>query len=342
MEWYYILIIILGILLFFIIVKLIANSPKSPLISDLSGKIILITGASAGIGKETAIGLLDQGATVICASRSEEKTFKVLEKSKNKKNGVFYKLDLSSFNSIIELVEKIKIDYPNGIDMLINNAGQIFTQMTLTENNIERTLHTNHIGQFILTGMLINKIKPNGKVINVSSAAHQFPKTRLLENLEKDIEFSNLRNYYNFMGLYSFTKLANIIHAKFIAKNFPNIITASLHPGFVDSDIWNSATGCFKFLSFVFFPLAWLFMKTEKMGAQTTLYLAYETNEKIVNGGYYDDCKLKNPVGIIKQEDIERRILKYTKNIVETHFSNMPSELRKHLDLIDIMGYGSA
>jgi len=339
MIWYGIFLIILGILLLFLIIKLIANRPSSPVISNLREKIIILTGASAGIGKETAIGLLNQGAKVICASRSEDKTNEVINKSKFKQNGFYYKLDLSSFKSIIDFSNKIKNDFPEGIDILINNAGQIFTLLSLTEDNIERTIQTNHIGPFILTGMLIDHIKPNGKLINVSSTAHQFAKIDLLETLENDIDLLKLNNYYNFMNFYSFTKLANVEHIRFIAKNYPNLTTASLHPGFVDSDIWKNSSGCFKILTYCLKPLMWFFMKSEKMGAQTTLYLVHEDNEKIKNAGYYDDCKEKLASGLANVNGINERIMKYTKKLIEKYFNDMPIEIRKHLDLISIMAY---
>ena len=102
MEYYYIIAIILGIILLLFLIKYFCNGPASPIKKDMTGKIILITGASAGIGKETAIELLDQGATVICASRSRERTMTVINKSKNKERGVFYSLDLSNYNSTVE------------------------------------------------------------------------------------------------------------------------------------------------------------------------------------------------------------------------------------------------
>lgn len=346
MEWFYILIIILGIILLLIITKLIANGPKTPITSDMTGKIVLITGASAGIGKETAISILNLGATVICASRSEEKTISIINKSKNKQNGFFYKLDLSSFESICSLAEKIKRDFPAGIDILINNAGQAFYQMSLSENGIERTIQTNHIGQFILTALLINQIKPNSggssKIINVASAAHNFPLKGLIEKLEKDSEFAGLSDYYSTMKFYAFSKLANVIHARFLAKNFPQITCASLHPGVVDTDIWSHYTGIVKCIVYSLKFLFWIFIKSEKMGAQTTLYLAFEKNEKIKSGGYYADCKVKSVGGLAKNEEFDRRIMKYTKELVQRYFKlEMPEELRKHLELVEVMTYGS-
>lgn len=339
MEFYYIIAIIVGIILLLCLIKYICNGPASPIKRDMSGKVILITGASAGIGKEAAIELLDQGATVICASRSKDRSLAVINKSKKPENGVFYSLDLSSYKSTIEFAENIKKDFPNGVDILINNAGQAFTFPELTNDNIEKSIQTNHLGHFILTALLIKSLKTNGKVINVSSRGHKRTKISTVENLEKDFEFANLANYYEIFDFYCFTKLANVIHAKFLAKNFPNITSASLHPGVVYSDIWDKTEGVYKFIVNFLKPFSYIFMKNEKMGAQTTVYLAYEDNDKITKGGYYKDCAEIATEGIIHNQGIEKRIMNYTKNLIEKYFTNLPEDLHKHLEIIDKMTY---
>lgn len=339
MEYYYIIAIIVGVIFLLAIIKYLFNGPASPIKRDMSGKVVLITGASAGIGKETAIELLNHGAKVICASRSNDRTLAVIKKSNKSENGVFYSLDLSSYESTIQFAEKIKKDFPLGIDILINNAGQAFTKPELTNDNIEKSIQTNHIGHFILTALLINSIKPNGKIINVSSRGHKRTKLTVVENLERDQDFENLNNYYQIFDFYCFTKLANVIHAKFLAKNYPQITSASLHPGVVYSDIWDKTDGIYNFIINCLKPFAWFFMKNEKMGAQTTLYLAYEENDKIKNGGYYKDCKEIAPEGIIHNSDMEKRMMNYTKNIVQKYFTTIPHDLQKHLEIIEKMRY---
>lgn len=330
----------MGIILLLFLLKYLCNGPASPIKRDMSGKVILITGASAGIGKEAAIELLNQGATVICASRSKDKTIAVINKSKNAQNGVFYSLDLNSFQSTIAFAEKIKSDFPNGIDILINNAGQAFTNPELTQDGIEKSIQTNHLGHFVLTALLIRKsIKPNGKIINVSSRGHKRTKLSTVENLENDLDFENLKNYFEVFDFYCYTKLANVIHAKFLAKNFPHITSASLHPGVVYSDIWDKTEGIYKFIINCLKPFAYIFMKNEKMGAQTTVYLAYEDNSKIVNGGYYKDCAELAPEGIVHNQGMDKRIMNYTKILVEKYFTNLPEDLLRHLEIIDKMTY---
>lgn len=327
--------IIFLIIITLLVCKFYFNGPKSPIKKNMSGKIVLITGASAGIGKETAIELLDQGAKVILASRNQEKTLSVINKSKNKQNGISYSLDLSSFESVIEFSEKIKKDFTDGIDILINNAGQAFTYPELTKDKIEKTIQTNHLGHFILTSLLIKLIKPNGKIINVSSRGHKRVPLSLLENLERDLEFRNLSDYYVVLRFYGFTKLANIIYSRFLSKNYKNISSYSLHPGVVYSDIWNNTEGLYNFLLNLLKPISFIFMKSEKMGAQTTLFLAYEEKEKLTNGGFYKDCKEEATGGISNNDLIEKRFMIYTKNVIEKYFKNLPKELKEHLEIIE-------
>jgi len=340
MEFYYVIAIVLGVILLLCLIKYLCNGPASPIKRDMTGKVILITGASAGIGKETAIELLDQGATVICASRSKDRSISVINKSRKPENGVFYPLDLSCYKSTVEFAERIKKDFPNGIDILINNAGQAFSNPELTNDGIEKSIQTNHLGHFVLTALLIEKfIKPNGKIINVSSRGHKRTKLSLVDSLEKDLEFANVRDYYQIFDFYCFTKMANVIHAKFLAKNFPYITSASLHPGVVYSDIWDKTEGVYNFIINCLKPFAYIFMKNEKMGAQTTVYLAYEDNHKITNGGYYKDCAEIAPEGIVHYQGMDKRIMKYTKNLLDKYFTNFPHDLQKHLEIIEKMTY---
>ena len=337
MEFYF---IIIGTILLLCLIKYFYNGPASPIKRDMSGKVILITGASAGIGKEAAIELLGEGATVICASRSQDRTIAVINKSKKPENGVFYYLDLSSFKSTIDFAEKIKKNFPNGIDILINNAGQVFPKPELTDDRIEKSIQTNHLGHFVLTALLIEKfIKPGGKVINVSSRGHKRTEQSLVENLEKDLEFENLSNYYEMIEFYCFTKLANVIHAKFLAKNYPHITCVSLHPGVVNSDIWDKTEGVFNFIVNCLKPFAYFFIKNEKMGAQTTVYLAYEDNERLTNGGYYKDCAELAPEGIVHNQGIDKRIINYTKNLLEKYLTILPEDLQWHLKIANKMTY---
>lgn len=320
------------------LLKLFLKGPISPIKKDMSGKTIIITGASSGIGKETAIELLNQGAIVICASRNQLESIKIIKKSKNPQNGQYYFLDLSSIKSVLDFVEKIKKDFPKGIDILINNAGQCFSYPYLSNDKLDKAIQTNFLGHFILTSLLIKSLKNKGKIINVSSKGYKYCTYSTIEDLEKDMDFKILDDYYDVLRNYGFAKLCAIIYARFLSKNFKNITSISLHPGFSFTNLWYNTEGISYFCFFCFKPLFYFLLRSEKMGAQNTLYLCYEENENINNGKYYRDFKEEDTIGISNDPLIEKRLMSYTKNIIEKYFNrNLPKDLKEHLELIEKM-----
>ena len=139
----------------------------------MNGKICMITGASSGIGKTTAKGLAKLGATVVLVCRNKEKGNKTLEEIKSETGNDKISLliaDLSSQKSIRDLVDSFKTKYDK-LDVLINNAGVIHNKRTLTEDGIETTFAVNHLAYFLLTNLLLDKLKAgsSSRIIIVAS-----------------------------------------------------------------------------------------------------------------------------------------------------------------------------
>ena len=201
----------------------------------LDGKTVIITGANTGIGKETAIDLARRGARVILACRSVERGEKaaveVRERSGNE-NAVFRQLDLSSLASVRQFSAKILEEEPR-IDILINNAGVMMCPYSKTADGFEMQFGTNHLGHFLLTNLLLDRIKeaPSGRIINVSSLAYRFGK----------INFDDLNSQqsYSETGAYSQSKLANILFTRSLAKRLEgtNVTANCLHPGAVATEL---------------------------------------------------------------------------------------------------------
>ena len=149
------LFIIVMIILYFI--KKYANGPLNPIKKDLTGKLIIVTGSSDGIGLETAKNLLKSNAKVIFACRNKIKTEAILNKFPDnlKKNAIFVQLDLESFKSIENFVNEIKLKYPK-IDILINNAGMAVGKMKKTEDGYINTYQVNYLGNALLTLLLLD------------------------------------------------------------------------------------------------------------------------------------------------------------------------------------------
>jgi NAD(P)-dependent dehydrogenase (short-subunit alcohol dehydrogenase family) len=204
---------------------------------DMNGKVVLITGANTGIGKETAVQLAQQGATVAITSRSMEKgaaaAAEIAKRAKISDVKVF-PLDLASFKSIRACAETVRTELPR-LDVLVNNAGAIIGDQRQTEEGFELTLGANHLGTFLLTSMLIDKVRAAGagRVVILASIAHRGAPGVV------EADFGHQENYRG-MTAYSKSKLANILFARELAKREKeagsDVSSFAVHPGGVRSE----------------------------------------------------------------------------------------------------------
>lgn len=205
-------------------------------LAKLDGKTVIITGANTGIGKETAIDLAKRNARVILACRSLEKgkNAEVDVRRASKSNDVYFRLlDLSSFSSIRNFAQKV-LEEESRLDILINNAGVMYCTYCKTEDGFETQFGVNHLGHFLLTNLLLDRIKkaPEGRIVNVSSIGHT-----LTNGL--DLDTINSEEKYNRYDAYHKSKLANVLFTIALAKRLEgtNVTTNSLHPGAVDTQL---------------------------------------------------------------------------------------------------------
>ena len=201
----------------------------------LTGKTVVITGANTGIGLETAVDLAKRGARVILAcrdvARGKAAEAEVKERSKSD-DVVFSKLDLSSLQSVREFSERT-LEEESHIDILINNAGVMIPPYSTTEDGFELQFGVNHLGHFLLTDLLLERIKkaPASRIVNVSSAAHHRGK----------INFDDLQSKqsYSRISAYRQSKLANVLFTQALAKRLEgtNTTAYSLHPGAIKTEL---------------------------------------------------------------------------------------------------------
>ncbi|XP_011689558.1 PREDICTED: retinol dehydrogenase 12-like [Wasmannia auropunctata] len=267
----------------------------------LDGKTVVITGASGGIGKETARYLYARGARVILACRDIEKTNKAVEDIKNnppsrinkneyKKNAgelAIYFLNLCSLKSVRDCAKNL-LTNETAIHILINNAGVTSHPDKKTEDGNETTFQVNYLSHFLLTLLLLPKMQfssPNCRIINVSSIAY----------ILGDIDFDdiNLEKSYTPFKNYAQSKLANILFTKELAHrlkraNIRGVNVYCLHPGVIRTDIFRFTN----MLNYLFYVglYAQLFGKSIVQGTQTTIYCAVAEEVADDTGHYYSNC----------------------------------------------------
>lgn len=255
---------------------------------NLQDKICIVTGATAGIGRVSAQRLAEMGATVIVVSRNPRKCEDVVEAIRHQTGNPKVQAmpaDLSSLSQVRALARRFLDAYPR-LDVLLNNAGAIFTARQVSADGIEMTWALNHLSYFLLTHLLMDALKaaPAARVINVSSDAHRMGAIAF-----DDVQFERRR--YSGFGAYSQSKLANVMHAYALARRLEGsaVTVNALHPGAVATDFGKNNSGVWGML----FKLFGRFTISPEEGAQTSVYLASSPEVTGVTGKYFYRCKPK-------------------------------------------------
>ncbi len=268
--------------------------------------IAVITGASTGIGLETAKGLAAKNFDLILVSRNSNKLKHIKEsiESNYNINCDVYSYDLSLIRSNFEFHELVTKRYPK-VDVLINNVGAIFMRRTITDEGLEKTFALNHMSYFVLSNLFAESFE-SFKIINVSSEAHRGITLRL-----NDLQ--NIQEYYGWHA-YKRSKLANIYltyesNRKYIDKD---ITINCLHPGLVNTDFANNNSLPFKIIS----SFIKYFGISSKEGALTSIYLASETDLVDVSGLYFDKCRPRKSSSISYNQEVGESLWAYSTKIM--------------------------
>ena len=274
-------------------------------------KTCIITGATDGIGKQTALELAKIGYSMGLVGRNQEKGNQVLNEIKSATNNdsiKFFKEDLAIIKNLENLSNKIKKEY-SSIDMLINNVGAFFSQYIETNEGLEKTFALNHLSYFKLTELLMDilKIDKPGRVINVASSAHNSANLNL-----NDIQ---MNNKYKGWTAYCNSKLMNILYTYEIHKRYQNtgITFNSLHPGFVDTSFGDNNTGFGKNIISIGKKL--IAINVIK-GASTSVYLASSDDVKDVSGKYFYKSKVVQSSKASYLIENQLKLWSYSENIL--------------------------
>lgn len=281
----------------------------------LTGKTVLITGGNTGIGKETALNLASRGAKVIIACRDTEKGNQAAEDIKEKvpEANIFVNhLDLGSFASVRKFSEEILKREPY-IHILINNAGVAGCPKSQTEDGFEMQFGVNHLGHFLLTTLLLDRIKASApaRIINLSSLAHILGKF--------DFNDLNLDRRYNPLLAYCRSKLANVLFTRELAKKLQGtgVTTYCLHPGAVHTELGRHlGSSISRFSGYIYNICSRIFFLSVHKGAQTSIFCAVEESLENESGCYYSDCSKVHPSARARDDKMAKKLWDVSENLI--------------------------
>ncbi|XP_061103722.1 dehydrogenase/reductase SDR family member 13-like isoform X3 [Conger conger] len=276
--------------------------------AQLHGKTVIVTGANTGIGKATALDLAKRGARVILACRNQQRAEAAaldIKRESGNDEVVYMNLDLGSLQSVRSFTQTFLKTEPR-LDLLINNAG-IFLHGR-TEDGFGMIFGVNHLGHFLLTLLLLERLKKSGssRVVNVSSGAHRYGAIDFnYLSTHKDLGVGDTPTQK--FKLYSHSKLCNVLFTHELAKRLQgtSVTCYSVHPGFVRTEIARDATIWWKIL---FGPLVLLFTVDPDSGAQTTLHCALQEGIEPLSGCYFSDCAVVDLLPKAKDDAVARKL----------------------------------
>jgi len=263
---------------------------------DLSGCVCVVTGANSGIGKETCKGLRRQGARVVMVCRDEERgraaqrDIEAAAPNGDATGGTDLLLaDLALQRDVRALAEETEATYDR-LDVLVHNAGIYNGQREITEDGIEKTFAVNHLAPFLLTHLLLDRLKETARaagearVVTVGSEAHR--------GVRFDFDDVHGEDGYSGIHAYGQSKLANVLFTHELARRLrgTHVLANCVHPGVVATNIWRGSD----WLSRIARLFSW-FYKSPAKGARPVLHVAASPETSDVTGHYFKEMEIANP-----------------------------------------------
>jgi len=279
------------------------------------GKVVVITGANAGIGLATALGLARLGAEIVLICRDAKRgkaAVRAVAQAASTPPSLFI-ADLSSQRSIHELSAALHKQF-TWLDVLINNAAAAFARRELTVDGIEKTFAINHLGPFLLTNLLLDLIRRSftGRIVNVTAGIPGSPSAAFMENLQGE-------KHYGQFSAYRSSKVGNILFTYELSRRLQGtgITVNCLHPGPVRTEFGQKAGGTLSLMSKIFRPI----MRSPEVGARTPIYLAIAPEVTAVSGGYFVNCKQKRTAPITYDQAIALKHWEISEKLVSLNTS---------------------
>jgi retinol dehydrogenase 12 len=288
--------------------------------ATMKDQTVVVTGATSGIGFESAKAMAQRGARVIITARDATKaaaTVAALQATGNDRIEAVM-IDFASMSSIRAGAADILRRTPH-IHVLLNNAGALYTERQQSQDGLELTFAVNHIGYFLLTTLLLDAIKQSApaRIVNVSSDLHKRPRGIAFDDLDR-------KQSYSGFGVYGETKLMNVLFTHELSRRLQGsgVTTNSLHPGVIASGFGQNNKGL---VGFATRTLSKYFLSTPAQGAATSVYLCTSPEVAGVSGRYFTRSKQANTTRYGEDDDAAKRLWALSEQTVCLSASNSAS-----------------
>jgi NAD(P)-dependent dehydrogenase (short-subunit alcohol dehydrogenase family) len=267
----------------------------------MQGKVIVITGATSGIGQVAAERLAGMGARLVLVARDKVRGKAMLARLGDRAPGILHGIHYADLSRLVEMKRAAAeiAAAESRIDVLINNAGALFSSRQVTEDGLELTFATNHMAYVVLTHGLRERLMASApaRVVNTASDAHK----------RAQLDFDDLQSAHGYRGfkVYGRSKLCNILYTRELARRWAGTgVTAnSLHPGFVATRFADQSGG----FSYIV-RIAKMFAISPQKGADTIVYLASSPEVADVSGGYFYKCRPATPSKEAQDDAVAKRL----------------------------------
>ncbi len=269
----------------------------------MQGRTCIVTGASSGIGRVTALELARRGATLglVCRDRGRgDETLAEIAEKTGHRDVKLHLADLSSQAAVRQVASELLATYPK-IHLLVNNAGVINLKYSTSPDGIETVFAVNHLAYFLLTNLLLDRLKASApaRIVNVASDAHKFVRGVNWDDL-------GWKRGYKTMRVYGQSKLANILFTTELARRLEGtgVTVNAVHPGPVATRFGQNNGAVATFLTRVLAP----FFRTPEQGAQTSIHVATSPTLEGVTGRYFANCREARPSRAALDAESARRL----------------------------------